>query len=327
MNKIIFALAIFLAGCQQEKSTGQTPATSVSLPIENGVFEPLPFRTGQSYTEFRLKNDGEVSVEAFIFDADSVTFYSVDDSYDEGGNVYIEMTDTGWRFSTTERQRKYLIDEENTLVRNSPFVKSACVDVEEESISGKLVEEILGDSFSWATSFTFSEGAIRYRCNAVFPKTTRVVVPEFCGTGCLGVASLGGGELTEWLDSFKAQEQTNIADGFYWLGLSMFFTEDGGIEAYSFFDHSRGILSNEGTWEIVEVNGEEILEMNIPRELKMEFGIREEASPMITKVTGTRFMGVKYESTDSDSEFSKNIHNYLNSVGIEDLKSAYINTL
>lgn len=333
MKKHIIILIFLLSGCGGDKSRDDEFAPENKLPNEEKLYTPLILSQGRAFTELNLQNKNALALRVYVFDENSIVFYSTDKSHVDGGKSYITLSTNGWIYSTTEDRRLYSLNKDGDLVNNQGISRYKCVNFEEQTISGLPVMDTLGEYFSWAEPHTFSNGARLYVCKDVYPETTWTIEHEYCGQDCYDWPVLGNTSITEWREQYKAIDNPDLSNGFYYLGLSLFFDDSGAIHAYEFINPERGLLSTLGHWKIISINGEEVFEMEIPINVKRQFGIIDEANPIISSVSGTLLKGTKLTSSYSvegietaSVDYFVNGY-YFNNVAIEDLKSAYISNI
>lgn len=333
MKNHFIILTLLFSGCGGDKSRDNEFIPINNLPNEEKLYTPLVLDQGRSFTELNIENKNDISLYLYSFDKNSIVFYGTDISHVDGGKSYMKLSTNGWEYSTTESRKSYYLDEDGNLVNNKYYPKYRCINFEEKIISNLPIMDALGEYYSWAEPYHFSKGARLYVCKDSFPETTWTIAPQYCGEDCYDWPTLGSISITEWREQYKPNDNPSFSNGFYFLGLLLFFDDSGAIHAYNFFQPERGLLSALGHWQIVSINEEEILEMEIPVNIKRQFGIRDEANPIITTVSGTLFEGIKITSsnavegieTASDDYFV--YEHYFNTVAIEDLKSAFISNI
>jgi len=322
MKYFILIVLLLVHGCGSEES--DSSSVENSFPVEEGLYSRPFFNMEPTYRKIISEGDGVVDFNSFSFDANLAVFQQTNYSSVDGGRLYVLLTNNGWEYRETVLRDRFNLDENNDLIENIFFVPIKYEYAGEEDLSNLNIGTALGEGYSWVSAYNFIDGAKKYLYNRVYTEDVWIIRSEACGPDCFGIISLGGGTLGNWKDKHKSVANPNVEDGFYWLGMSMFFHDSGSVEVYSYFFPERGLISDEGSWEIVTVRGEEILEISITNDVKREFFILAEANPIISKVEQTLFRGIKISSTRNIADDEIQTGYFLNNIANENLKSAFI---
>ncbi len=321
---VLFIVSCGGGGSGSDHNPSEKEVTS--NPFKKGVFLPEIWSKGQIYEKIQIDNNSIVSVNRFEYNNALGEYSYTDVSKIPGEGFYLELTDEGWvSIEHTERPR-YLING-NGIVDNQSSLQKEYNFLGVSNLAGLDVSESLGSGFYPFEGIYFSEGAKKYTYSISLSQDTWQIESRSCGVDCYGFSPVGFDSIDNWMEQYDYNESVNSSDGFYWLGISIFFGLDGAVYLYSYFDNERGLISEDGSWEIVSIKGETILEITIPFSIKKEFRIRAEATPIIFGYYGVLLNGTKYQNSENVPDEYRKTYFFLNEIANEELKSAYTTSL
>ncbi|WP_141215571.1 hypothetical protein [Hahella sp. CCB-MM4] len=336
MERLLISLVacLFVVACSNqsdsdpaiEKEEATANANFISDLTTGGVFL-WDSRTMEEYfDEYFLDKNNQIGVVQKLYRETDGWIEGRDKSYTEGGILNYLMEPDGWKLGKSVESRAFSLSDNGKLVSTNGTVDMefnvlAEVDLTDKNL-GNSLHDILGEEITWGSDLLFSQGAKAYVIQREFSRDSVAIESEWCGTDCMGILSYGPGSLDDWLQSHLHTDAPNVANGFYWLGLSLFFDEEGTVYAYKYFWPSYGLLSAEGSWHMESINGEELLQISLPYDVKEEMGIRTEVNPFMTIAEGTRFKGTRRISTGKVPEQYRGRKDiFYNDVAQEDVKN------
>ncbi len=329
MKKIIILFFLLINGCGSGSDVEVKDTIKFEFPIYNWDYKSIVQNMGSVYDEFQLQNNGLFSFTLFEYDS-SVGIYNGREvtRTTAGGDPFILLTDNGWENFETEDKDNYYLDDAGILVRDFSYISMIYDITSKKDLFNLDIESELGIDYSWASGNSFREGAIQYSYQKKFVSNVWVIEPEYCGTGCYDILVRSLGSLSDWIDKYKIVDDLDVSEGILWLGMSIFLGENGSLQIYSYsvFSPEQNLLTEEGSWDIKRINGEEVLELSIPIEIKHDLGISLEANPIFSKVGNYLYRGVKYSSSDSMQDEYRSNYYYFNKIASEDLENAYISS-
>jgi len=307
---ILFYILV-LVSCGGGNSTSSTGSENADLKDKiktelnnSGLYKPQQFNADQLheaylYDQYKLTNEGLVSIDTYRYELHSGTFEPVGDAAFDDPGQYYTLTDFGWELKTTTPSAPFFLKNDGSLLAGEQFpINIEYIFQSEIILENKDIGTSLGDQFTWALGKDFNNGAKLYSYQYNYPETNWIIRSESCGGECFEITPIGNGALIDWLDQHQNTDDVDIDKGLPWFSISLFFDLEGNVYTYELANNNE-FISSDSSWKIVTVNNEEILEITIDAKSRgRNGGVIEEFSPIIAKIGDDLFLGSKTQSTD-----------------------------